>query len=226
MNRKNGSFWNIGCCLGAILLSPIFLVILILHMLYTPIDFILYISSDYRKDTKQGYVWLVSTSKIFKLYRLIKSEGLSIDYYQIPSTTSACGYLIANSVLIDYDSLVFLGEDNRWYINVENRDQRLRSVEDITLTEFEEAHSFRPAKVVYLIDKGEFGEEEVLKQAELEPSFFLYEKKKKGSLIEALRSIIAYARSEEVATPKNVEDIKSEDVSEDTDALEQESKED
>ena len=195
MNRRNGSFWNIGCCLGAILLSPVFLVILILHLLYTPIDFIIYMTSDYRKETKQGYVWLVTTSKIFKLYKLIHSEGLDIAYYPIPSTSSACGYLVSHGVVIDYDSFVFLGEDERWYVNIEDKDQRLCLVEEITLDEFEKAHGVRPNRVVYLIDRGEFGEEETLSKAEREPSFFLFDKKKKGSLREALCRIIDTAKA-------------------------------
>ena len=86
--------------------------------------------SEYRRKTGQKYVWLVSTSKVFKLFTLIDKNGLDIRYYPIPNTSSGSGYLITGDSFIDFDSFVFLGEDGDWYINVENTDQRLGAVED------------------------------------------------------------------------------------------------
>ena len=200
MNRSKGSFWNIGCCLGGILLSPIFLVILVLYICYTPIDFITYMRSEYRRKTGQKYVWLVSTSKVFKLFTLIDKNGLDIRYYPIPNTSSGSGYLITGDSFIDFDSFVFLGEDGDWYINVENTDQRLGAVEEITLSTFEKEHGFRPRRVVYLIDEGDIGEAGHLEKARDEKRFFLYNKKDNGSLLEALQKIIDSAIFTEEST--------------------------
>ena len=198
MNRSKGSFWNLGCCLGGILLSPIFLVILLLYILYTPIDFVIYMRSEYRRKTGQKYVWLVSTSRIFKLYTLIDKNNLDIRYYPIPGTSSGAGYLITGDSFIDFDSFVFSGEDGDWYINVESTDQTLASVEEITLSTFEKEHEFRPRRVVYLIEEGDIGNKEHLEAAREEKSFFLYNKKTAGSLLKALQEIIASAKATEV----------------------------
>lgn len=200
MNRSKGSFWNIGCCLGGILLSPIFLVILVLYICYTPIDFIIYMRSEYRRKTGQKYVWLVSTSRVFKLFTLIDKNNLDIRYYPIPNTSSGSGYLITGDSFIDFDSFVFLGEDGDWYINVENTDQKLGAVEEITLSTFEKEHGFRPRRVVYLIDEGDIGEAGHLEKARDEKRFFLYNKKDNGSLLEALKKIIGSAIFTEEST--------------------------
>ena len=202
MNRTKGSFWNIGCCLGGILLSPVFLIILLVHILYTPIDFIIFMTSEYRRQTGQKYVWLVTTSKIFRLFSIIQKNNLDIKYYPIAGTTSACGYLVTGNVLIDYDSFTFLAEDGNWYVNVEDADQKLDTVEGITLSNFEKEHGFCPRRVVYLIEQGDIGEEEHLNKARMEKNFFIYNKKEAGSLVHTLIAIIEAAKASDTDANK------------------------
>lgn len=164
--------------------------------------------SQYRRKTGQKYVWLVSTSKVFKLFTLIDKNGLDIQYYPIPGTSSGAGYLVSGDKFIDFDSFVFLGEDREWYINVENTDQKLDAVEEITLSTFEKEHGFRPSRVVYLIEQGDIGEEAHLEKAKTEKRFFLYNKKSAGALLEALQAIIASSTS-------NQEDIEEQSIATD-----------
>ena len=120
MKQSNKSkIWR---TLSVIILTPIVCIILLLLLLWTPIDYIKYKFSRYYKDTKEKYSWMCAVSCYVRLYDLIKKENLPIEYHRCnDSHVTGYGYFVYKDVLIlnDYE-LSYDPEKQIWLVEIED----------------------------------------------------------------------------------------------------------
>lgn len=178
---------KIGCCLGAILLSPILIFVLLGLVFYTPFDYVKFKKSSYCKDTDAKYVWLVTTSATYKIYEITKKEGLSIDFYKKPDASSALGYFVKDSTLLLQDSEGgFFYDQTResWRIISDGVEKSLLVFFEECKEQFTKAHGVKVDRCVIMMSESDEMDAEEKARAESSGYFLIYNKK---NLTEALR---------------------------------------
>ncbi len=168
---------------------PLFLLIGIGFLLYTPIDFVRYRKTRYYKDTKEKYTWLSTVSYYVRLYDVVKSAKLPIEYFRCAEVSlNGYGYFIYKNILIlnNYE-ICYDNEINAWTVEIE--DEYIR-VEEAVRQDIQEFNEFMKADIsdraVILVDNDEIFESNL---PELENCEFLL--KSQGGTATALQNFIA-----------------------------------
>ena len=118
MDKEN----KLGQAIILILVFPLALLMMLFFLLYTPIDFVRYRFSAFRKDMRiygkrLKYIWLISITDHYKLYNLIAKNNLPISF--LPEKDSVCegGFFYSNKVLFEENSTPHYDPEKcEWYL--------------------------------------------------------------------------------------------------------------
>lgn len=88
--------------LFAIVLMPLLLTCFLLIILYTPIDYLRFRMSAFRKETGHKYRWIITTASTYRIHRIITNEGLSIKYYKDKEDDGTTGFFVSGNTLLAY----------------------------------------------------------------------------------------------------------------------------
>lgn len=177
----NTIFRRLSCCFIALLLSPLLAVFSLIILLYTPIDYLRFRMSDYRKDTGHKYLWLVTASYTYRIYKIVKRDNLPITYFEKKGTNAACGYFVSGDTLLIYDldpgSVYYDTDNERWYAFYNGKRQNMEELIDEELSLFEGDYGTRPASATVLYDPSKLEDETVARLAEESGIFLMYGKR-------------------------------------------------
>lgn len=169
--------------LTIILLPFTFLAGLVL-VLYIPIDFIKCHRSNYYRDTKSKYQMYLSITLNFKIYNIIKSENLPIQYLKAKDLLNWKFYYKNTLILTDsvIGKIQFDKKQNSWFIGEPSDDDdadKYLNVETFIKEELEEFNKNTENvicdRVVALVDKNDL--EDDLPQIENFDFLLPYDKK-------------------------------------------------
>ena len=100
-----------------IIMTPILLVGLVCYLLYTPIDYIRFKSSRYRKDFPGKYTWLCGKHLDNLVYTIVKKNDLPVSYYQNQDDKELRGYFIFRQTwLCFHNPFFFDAEKKEWLL--------------------------------------------------------------------------------------------------------------
>lgn len=140
-----------------IVFLPVVLLVLLCFILYTPVDYVKYRRSRYRKDTGVRYTWLAGVSCYVRLYDLIKRENLPIEYYRGTEEPTTYGFFLYGDTLIlnDYDpDPHYVAEQDAWLVEIEDEYVDIaKDVDEVIARCNEKLGTNRCQKAVVLIDR-------------------------------------------------------------------------
>lgn len=176
--KKSGAGKRIGCFILALLLSPLLIVSSILILLYTPFDYLRYRLSTYCREVGLKYVWLVTTSMTYRVYRIKSCYELPLEYKTKSGATSAYGFFTYRDTLLlhylDTGAAYFNDEDGRWHAFSDGRDMVLEDILRSELSAYERDHGTRPERAVAMMNRSSFESEELCQRAIDSGLFILY----------------------------------------------------
>lgn len=187
-----------GATLAAILLSPLLITCFLIIVLYTPIDFLRYRLSAFRRECGHKYKWLITTSATYRIYRIIANENLSLKYYKDKESDGTTGFFVAGDRLLCYGiargSLTYDPDVGALIAFCSDKWQRVDEFLTDELNRFEKKYGTRPKSAMALYslsssdqsDKDGKDSEELYGIAEGSGMFCLYDGRR--SLYEALIS--------------------------------------
>lgn len=141
----------------AIVFSPILILFLLGCALYTPIDYFRYKRTRYFQDTQAPYCWFASVSYCVRLYEIVKSADLPIEFHH---RAGIFGYFVYRDVLIlnEYTPCYDADRD-MWTVEVEDAYIDIRTAVDNDLRECNEfLNSEICHRAVVLIDNDELSQ--------------------------------------------------------------------
>ena len=115
-----------------VLLFPLALLFLLGFLATTPFDYFKYKKTQYYKDTHEKYSWFCTQTYYVKLYNLIKSENLPIDYFRDKTDDfTGYGYFIYKDILIlsDYN-IRYDSKKNIWIVD-DDDDEDINIIDDV-----------------------------------------------------------------------------------------------
>lgn len=160
---------TLGCVILGILLLPLILTVMLIAALYTPIDYLRFRYSRLRRDTGHSYQWLITTSAVYRIHRIITNECLPIEYHKDSESDGTTGFFTAGKCLLVYDfeaGSVWLDECNGW-MAIHNGvrasvNEHLRAEMD----KFEKKHGIHPEKAVAMYSRLNFNKLQSLSEEE------------------------------------------------------------
>lgn len=138
-----------------IVFLPVVLMALLCLVLYTPIDYVKYRRSRYRKETGVRYTWLAGASCYVRLYDLIKKENLPIEYHRGTDELTTYGFFLYGDTLLlnDYDPH-YDAEQDAWLVEIEDEYVDIAKDVDETIAHCnEQLGTNRCQKALVLIDR-------------------------------------------------------------------------
>ncbi len=189
--KKSSAGKRIGCFIIALLLSPLLIACSVLILLYTPFDYLRYRLSPYYREVRLKYVWLVTTSMTYRVYRVKSYYDIPIEYKTKSGTTSAYGYFTYRDTLLlhylDTGAAYFSEEDGKWHAFCDGRDMVLEDILKSELSAYERDHGSRPERAIAMMNRSSFENEELCRMATDSGLFILYGKR---TLDECLLSFV------------------------------------
>lgn len=161
MNKEN----KLGQAIIFILVFPVALLMMLFMLLYTPIDFLRYLFSDFRRDMKRiwskraRYLWLITITAHYKLYNLIAKNNLPISFLPENDNVCAGGFFYFNKILFEEDAAPhYDSEKGDWYlIHGHHEEENLISYVEWKKAHFREcmAHNenMKCESVVFLVEE-------------------------------------------------------------------------
>ncbi len=150
---------------------PIVILLGLFLLIYTPVDYLKYRFSSFRKQMKlrygkeAKYTWLIATSYYFKIFERIEKHGLPLQYFRDPKVTmGSYGYFYCEGTLFVVDMVPrYNHESGSWYVIEEDSEADLQSYMDSEMQAFRECvqdtENLPCNRMVFLVD-----EEEVYKE--------------------------------------------------------------
>ncbi len=143
-----------GGTLAAILLSPLLITCFLLIVLYTPIDFLRYRLSAFRRDTGHRYKWIITAAGTYRIYRITANENLSLKYYKDKENDGTTGFFVAGDTLLCYGiargSLTYDSDVGALVAFCSDKWQRVDEFLTDEVTRFEKKYGTRPASAAAL----------------------------------------------------------------------------
>ena len=154
---------------------------LIVILLYIPMDYILYKFSRFGREVRERYTVGKGATETVRLYGCFRRAGLPISY--------ADGHFLYGNTMIlpDIRNIFYREETGEWIIDEEEESQ------ETTLAAFAEeqlAQDPNCERAVFLIDRGTFSDHKDLSKAEQSESILLYEGNGKTGAPRILRAWI------------------------------------
>ena len=157
-----------------ILVLPIFILMMLVLILYTPVDYVRYRLSHRCKAMKRmygkqaKYTWLVSVTEHFKIYELVAKHGLPLTFYKEGENPCNFGFFYCDRILFLTEHPQFDEETDRWFIVSEHEQEHdecdLNTYIDSAKNEFYQCieENKRPQcdRVVFLVNEKDIDEEE------------------------------------------------------------------
>jgi len=166
--NKDSKPWQV---IILILVLPIVLLMMLFILLYTPIDFVRYRFSAFRKymriyGKRLKYTGLISLTSHYKLYGMIAKNNLPVIF--LPRAENPCdgGFFYSNKVLFEEDAFPFYNhEKGDWYLLLGHHEEEKL----ISYVEWKKAHfhecmaqneNMKCERVVFLVKEGDVSAEE------------------------------------------------------------------
>lgn len=119
-----------------VLCVPLFLLVLVGLVLYTPFDYIIYRASRFYRECGEKYTWLASIGDTMKNYNAAQKAGLPITY--IGRGWFACGDTLLSNLALEYD--------DQWCVYEDGGD--CSDVQGAVDRELEECRAFAPDRMI------------------------------------------------------------------------------
>lgn len=146
-----------------IILVPIALLLCIGLVLYMPVDFIRYGKSQYYKDTKEKYRWLMGMSSTVRMYDMIKANALAVEYIK-PEGVMDGYFLYRDFLILDYYDWEYSYDKKIGGWTTEIEDEYIK-IEEVVNQDIQEFNEFMKSEVVkravVLIDADKIDEYEL-----------------------------------------------------------------
>ena len=180
----------------AFLLLPIFILIILFLLLYTPIDFVKYYFSKLRREMKHlygkkaKYFCLITLSNQYKTFELIRKNKLPIMVASTFENPCKYGYFYYNQILFLHDNVPhFDFESESWYIVLDSNESNLSSYVELEKEEFykcfADGEGIKCERVIFLVNERDVYDEEKC-QADDAEFILTYNKKNFAQKIKAL----------------------------------------
>lgn len=155
-----------------IFIIPIAALMCIYLLFYTPIDYIKYYFSHFRKDMKTQYgkkakyTWLCSLSNHFRIYEMIAKNNLLIEYFRKPSVKMCTyGYFFYKGALLIVDMVPHYAQATHdWYVVQGHDPADLQIYMENEKEEFEKFMNgnldFVCERVLFLVNEKDLGDED------------------------------------------------------------------
>lgn len=158
---------NAGVVIVYIVLTPIFLLVGILLLLYLPVDFVRYHCSDFYKETRHKYEPFTGNCQWFRLYNTMRKEKLPLDFHLHSTKDIHYGHFRYQNILLVQDfSVEYEPKKGEWFAYHEDEDEQastsLAEVLEMSLENFHEiVGEKRCDRAVLLIDRTHIPEEDL-----------------------------------------------------------------
>ena len=103
-------------CFLLIIFLPFILLVLVVCILYTPIDYIIFKRSAYQKDFPRKYKWLCGRHVDNRIYTIIKENDLPISYLRFYDDYESAGDFLYKDIALNFSQPFFFDDEKEEWL--------------------------------------------------------------------------------------------------------------